>query len=518
MVVSIDKAMAVRMYDKVKKHWNIHLAALQAELETCDPLEQPELKAKIEYMQSTDMAVVISQSQNEVDDMRQKGLDIKPHRKRMLEEDLDTKFKDENDPLRIAFVCAMWMTGFDVPSCSTIYLDKPMRNHTLMQTIARANRVFGEKVNGLIVDYIGIFRDLQKALAIYGSGIGGEAGQGELPVEVKAALVNELREAIKGTKEFLAQHHVRLGDIQSAEGFLRVRLLDEAVKAIVPLEDTADALLVNDDTKQQYLSMANKVELLFQAILPDVSANEFGVDRKAIVIIADKIRSLTPSADISAVMDQVDELLDQSIAPKGYKIRETKIVDLSEIDFDKLKQQFEKSRKHIEIEKLRGQINNKLVHMLQLNKSRMDFYEQFQRLIAEYNSGAKNADAFFAQLVTFAQNLNEEEKRGVSESLTEEELALFDILTRPNLKLTRKEKEMVKEVAKDLLNTLKTEKLVLDWRKRQQTRAAVQVAIQQVLEKLPSAYSDNLYQEKCSVVYQHVFDAYYGADKSIYAY
>jgi type I restriction enzyme R subunit len=186
------------------------------------------------------------------------------------------------------------------------------------------------------------------------------------------------------------------------------------------------------------------------------------------------------------------------------------------IDFEKLKQQFEKSRKHIEIEKLRGQINNKLVHMLQLNKSRMNFYEQFQKLIAEYNSGAKNADAFFAQLVTFAQSLKEEDKRGVSESLTEEELAIFDILTRPNIKLSRKEKETVKGVAKELLNTLKTEKLVLDWRKRQQIRAAVQLTILNFLENLPPTYSDTLYQEKCDVVYQHVFDAYYGADKSIY--
>lgn len=184
----------------------------------------------------------------------------------------------------------------------------------------------------MIVDYIGIFRDLQKALAIYGTAVGGEAGKGEMPVEVKAALVNELREAIKTAKEFLVQHNVKLGDIQSAEGFLRVRLLDEAVRAIIPLEDAADALLVNDNTKQQYLSLANKVELLFQAILPDVHANEFGMDRKAIVIIADKIRSLTPSADLSILMGQVDGLLDKSIAPKGYMIRETKIVNLSDID------------------------------------------------------------------------------------------------------------------------------------------------------------------------------------------
>ena len=138
------------------------------------------------------MAVVVSQAQNEIDDMRQKGLDIRPHRERMVKEDLDKKFKDEDDPFRIVFVCAMWMTGFDVPSCSTIYLDKPMRNHTLMQTIARANRVAPGKTSGLIVDYVGVFRNLRKALAIYGAPQGG----GEMPVRPKSELVDQLRETL----------------------------------------------------------------------------------------------------------------------------------------------------------------------------------------------------------------------------------------------------------------------------------------------------------------------------------
>ena len=118
-------------------------------------------------MRSVDMAVVVSQSQNEIDDLKQKGLDILPHRERMQSEDLESKFKDADDPLRLVFVCAMWITGFDVPTCSTMYLDKPMRNHTLMQTIARANRRAPGKSAGVIVDYVGVFQNLQKALAIY---------------------------------------------------------------------------------------------------------------------------------------------------------------------------------------------------------------------------------------------------------------------------------------------------------------------------------------------------------------
>ena len=248
MFVAVDKATAVRMFNKVKHYWGYHLAILEAELESCSELDRPELETKIKYMKETDMAVVVSQGQNEIADMRDKGLDILPHRKRIVEEDLDTKFKDPDDPFRIVFVCAMWMTGFDVPSCSTIYLDKPMRNHTLMQTIARANRVWGEKVNGLIVDYIGVFRDLQRALAIYGTASGGGVGPGEVPVETKQALVKALEDVIQETRVFLSEHGVDLDVIheaaEDAKSFSGVKALDDAV----------NALLVNDDTKRTYLS------------------------------------------------------------------------------------------------------------------------------------------------------------------------------------------------------------------------------------------------------------------------
>ena len=518
MVVSVDKAAAVKMYDKVQKYWKIHLAMLQAELETCDEMDRADLQSKIKFMQETDMAVVVSQGQNEITELEAKGANIRPHRLRMVREDLDTKFKDPGDLFRIAFVCAMWMTGFDVPSCSTIYLDKPMRNHTLMQTIARANRVFGDKVNGLIVDYIGIFRDLQNALAIYGSAMGGGVAEGELPVETKMALLDDLRSAINEFVEFLSTRGVSLKNIQEAEGFERVQLLDAALLALGEVEDATDALLVNDETKRQYLLQADKVDRLFRAILPDLSANEFGPDRKAIVVIAEKIRSLIPSADIAGIMDKVDNLLDRSIAPKGYQIGEvSEVVDLSRIDFEALKKRFEQSRKHIEIEKLRGMINNKLLQMVRLNKTRMDFYDQFQRMIDEYNNSATNTDEIFAQLVSFARSLNEEEQRGVSEQLSEEELSVFDILTRPDMKLSQKEKEQVKKVAQELLVTLKAERLVLDWRKKQQTRAAVQLAIEKVLEELPSAYNQDQYQQKCVLAYQHIYDNYYGEGKSVYA-
>src|SRR5438046_1040456 len=137
------------------------------------------------------MAVVVSPSQGEIDEFKKKGLDIATHRKRMVKEDLESKFKNADDPLRIVFVCAMWITGFDVPSCSTIYLDKPMKNHTLMQTIARANRRAPGKEAGVIVDYVGVFTNLQKALAIYAAPKGGGA-----PIQDKTALIEALQDAL----------------------------------------------------------------------------------------------------------------------------------------------------------------------------------------------------------------------------------------------------------------------------------------------------------------------------------
>ncbi len=511
MVVCIDKATALRMHDKVGKYWRLHLTKLRSRLEICTAEEREELEDKIRYMEETDMAVVVSPGQNEKEEMKKKGLDIVPHRKRMATEDLDEKFKDADNPFRIVFVCAMWMTGFDVPCCSTIYLDKPMRNHTLMQTIARANRVFRDKVNGLIVDYVGVFRDLQKALAIYGAG--GEAA--EPPVVDKSELVNKLREAIAEATTFSEGLDVQLAGIMESHGFERIKLLDEAVEAVI----------VNDDTRRRYLFLANSVASLYKAILPDRCADEFSPVCKALRAIADKIRSEIEPPDISGVMQSLEKLLDESVATEGYVIRESgtlpyeaeRRIDLSKIDFEGLKKKFEKGFQRTKAEKLRRFLEVKVTAMVQLNRSRYDYLERFQRLIDEYNAGSVNVEEFFKQLIEFARSLDEESKRGISEGLTEEELAIFDLLTKPEMNLTKKEEQQVKKVARDLLATLKREKLVLDWRKRQQTRAAVRVAIEEILDQLPEAYSSDIFNDKCELVYQHVYESYYGPDKSVYS-
>ena len=460
-------------------------------------------------MEETDMAVVVSQSQNEIADLREKGVDILSHRERMNSEDLDTKFKDPEDPFRIVFVCAMWMTGFDVPSCSTIYLDKPQRNHTLMQTIARANRVFEDKVNGLIVDYIGIFRNLEQALAIYAEGTDDE---GKNPIRDKSELVETLRAAIAEIKEFCANLDVDLSTIEAAE--------TEPLERIGRIDDAVNKILVNDETKRDYLQRADNVFKLYKAILPDAAANDFSGICALINIIALKIKNLTPSADTSDVMEAIEDLLDRSIVPTGYMIHEEAetdpIVDLSQIDFDQLRERYRTQHRYIEVARLRGAIRRKLSELVRFNRTRMDYQERFEQMIAEYNAAAIDVDVWFEQLIALASELNAEEQRTIAEQLSEEQLAVFDLLTRPALELTEAEKGRVKAISRQLLETLKRERLVLDWRNRQQSRAAVKVTVADILDELPERYTQEIYDQKCEVVYQHIYDCYYGAGNSVY--
>ena len=372
-----------------------------------------------------------------------------------------------------------------------------------MQTIARANRVFREKVNGLIVDYVGVFRDLQKALAIYaGGGVGGQT-----PVQEKKELIELLKKAIVEMTEFCRGCGVKVERILQTEKLHRIKAL----------KDAREVILVNDESRKKFLTLASRVRLLYQAILPDLSASQFSPTCALFSTLADMILSLAKPVDISGVLGEIEEVLDRSIAPSGYTIKEVpKKLDLSKIDFEAIRKHFNKGYKRAEIEKLKAAIMTKLQAMVAMNRMRVDFLEKFQKLIEEYNAGSANVEVIFNELLRFAEKLNEEERRHIKEHLTEEELAIFDILTKPRVDISPKEEREVKKVASDMIRTLKAQKLVLDWRKRQQSRAAVKLCIEEFLDKLPPVYSKEIYQTKCEAVYQHVYDNYADGGKSVY--
>ena len=257
--------------------------------------------------------------------------------------------------------------------------------------------------------------------------------------------------------------------------------------------------------------------------MPDLSATAFSGIVALFVVIAREI-SLTSGSDISGIMGGVEQLLDISVATKDYMIREPgatyetqTLIDLNQIDFDALQAQFNTKHKHIEFEKLRGAVEQKLKKMVRLNKSRTDYYERFQRLIDDYNADSEDVDLHLHEIMAFTRNLNQEEQRHIAEQLSEEELAMFDLLIRQNKTLTDQEKAEVKKVARTLLDTLKCEKLVLDWRKKQQAKADVQVTIGEILDRLPASYSKEVYAQLCIDVFQHVYESYFGQGRSVYA-
>ncbi|MGY6214155.1 type I restriction endonuclease subunit R [Methylolobus aquaticus] len=524
MVVSIDKATALRMYDKVRKHWNEETERVQQELGALayqpptadtDPEQarrdrrRAELKEQFAVLTTTDMAVIVSPGQNEIPQMQALGLDIAVHRQRMntSQPGLAEKFKDVDDPLRLVFVCAMWLTGFDAPSCSTVYLDKPMRNHTLMQTIARANRVFPGKHSGVIVDYANVFASLEKALAIYGTGKGGSS-----PVQDKQQLVAALRHAVTTATAFCMAQGVDLDTIES--------LPAGSAERLQWLDDALDALISPDTVRRDFLSHERLVATLYRAVKPDPAALEFALRVAGLAALAAAISArLNPTApDISSVMGVINDLLDASITGHDIRLQGPPPLDLSRIDFEALARRFKQSRrKNTDLEVLKATIRAQLERMIQLNRTRADFAERFEALIESYNAGSRNIEELFAELVKLSQSLSEEQQRHVRENLSEEELVIFDILTRPAPDLTPEERAEVKKVARDLLARLK-ELLVLNWRLKAQARSRLKLLIEDTLDTgLPRAYTPEIFHQKCSAVFEHVYESYPERNAGVYA-
>ena len=504
MVVSIDKLTTLKMYEKVRATWAAEETRVEGEIgnHARGSAERRRLEERLARLRSTDMAVVVSPGQNEIADMKAAGYDIVPHRERMVREDLETKFKNPDDPFALVFVCAMWLTGFDAPSCSTLYLDKPMRGHTLMQTIARANRVYGDKANGLIVDYANVFQELEKALAIYGSGRAG----GELPVKDKTELIEALRISLREVREFCRRQNVDLEAI--------IRNSQSIFLAAV------NQLIRTDPIKDEFLAHDRDIQKLYKAVMPDPVIPTLAPMCQVLDQLAKAIRAQQEPIDLSGVLAAISEVLDSSIVaePSIEPGEAGPVVDLSGINFEALEKKFANSKtKNLEAQRLRALIERKLDKLIRLNASRYDFLDRFQKMIEAYNSGALSIEQFFAELVTISRDLSEEEQRHLRENLSEEELAVFDILTRPGPDLDSREIESIKKVCKDLLAKLKTERLVLAWRERRTTRAAVRVEIEKMLDAgLPEKYTTDLFEQKCGALFQHLLEKYPDKDRSIY--
>ncbi|MDR6571252.1 type I restriction endonuclease subunit R [Chitinophaga ginsengisegetis] len=526
MVISIDKFTAVKMYDKVKRLWEEEKRNLQRQInEAKDVKEKEDNKRILEWMRKADMAVVISEEAGEEEKFKKEALDIKPHRERMLAPDengqeLEDKFKDAKDPLQLVFVCSMWLTGFDAPTVSSLYLDKPMKDHTLMQTIARANRVTDHliynkpKKNGLIVDYYNVFRNLKKAFASYGGGKidSGEGNTEETPVKEKDQLYVLLQDAITACDQWCMPLGVDLSKIAASDIiFSKLSLFDEY----------ADIIVASDEYKKQFAVYDNTIDALYEACKPEILGRRKDFPLAAIIhYLREVLDGRADRGNLDSAKRRISLLLDESIVAQDepttttdgvmgdspYYIKAWKQIDLSKLNMDKLREEYQQAPyKHIEIADLRSFIADKLQQMISRNTTRVSFAQKLQEIIDRYNSGNATNENYFDDLMDFVQKMKEEEMRAAREGMTEAELELFDLLKKENL--TKEEEQKVKLASKNLLHKLKEEKptvLITDWYKDNQTRFQVLAAIKRVLnDTLPESYDRTIYSTKCDVVFDH---------------
>ncbi|HZZ79906.1 MAG TPA: HsdR family type I site-specific deoxyribonuclease, partial [Gemmataceae bacterium] len=522
MLVCVDKITCGRMWKRIIPLWQAKVAALkglipvkEAELNMTPESERAKAAKEFEtlcgqakWMEDTFIAIIVSEGQNEVADFKKWDVDIIPHRALMKQGfevcdrrvDVESAFKDPNHPFRVAIVCAMWLTGFDVESLSTLYIDKPMKAHTLMQAIARANRVYPDKDFGLVVDYNGMLKSLRAALAQYALGdAGGGAEEIVAPIEER---VIALRDAIEETEKHLLGLGFAPNRMIGAKGFVKVQAIADGVEAVY----------TTDDAKRRFEILARQVFLRFKALVTEPSAYAFAERHDNIETIYKKLTERRDMADVTDLLKELHRIVNEAIrtAAPGEDQAESKLYDLSQIDLEKLRDEFAKrvKRKASAIEDIRKVVESKPAQMLAGNPQRMDYYKKYSDIIADYNREKDRVtiEETFAKLFELVQSLDAEQRRAAEEGLSEPELALFDLLLKPEM--SKADRERVKQASKTLLDSICKLIAPLDrWTEKEQTQAEVEVGIldhlYQVLPMPPFTADDT--QALAKRVYQHVW-------------
>ncbi len=504
MMVCLSRIACVMMYDYVQEYWQEAIAELEHQIaHNPNQQEVQELNRKLKWMRETEMAVVISQEQNEVAYFQKWGKEIKPHREKLETRELDKEYKDRENPLRIVFVCAMWLTGFDVKSLSCLYIDKPLKAHTLMQTIARANRVCDGKPNGLIIDYIGIVKALRKALADYTTSGGEPGGGGDVTVD-KTELIRHLLEAIIGAKSFLTQHDFDLEKLVNATDFAKLGLLREA----------ANLMCSSSEIRKTYCTYGSTIKRLMKFVTRDDIADPAIIaDKNAIIAIYDQLQTKRKKADTTDLSVAIHEIISDEVGTKpDGNLTGSRQFDISAIDFDLLRKEFAKSKhQNLALRDIDELIKERIDAMLRNNPNRINFYEEYQRIIREYNAEQDRAsiERTFMALIDLSKSLDHEEKRFVREGFADDEqLTIYDLLFKENI--SKADITKLKKLSVEILEKVKHRIAEHhNWREKKETKADIGNLIHNTLyEELPESYSIDEVKPYSEKLYQYVYDRY----------
>lgn len=502
MFVCLNKVTCVRMYDYVQKYWQDEIERLKNRIKNVSQQEAQELRRKLQWMEETEMAVVISQEQNEIQTFKKWGLDIQYHRNKMVKNELDKDFKDSANPLRVVFVCAMWLTGFDVKCLSCLYLDKPLKAHTLMQTIARANRVAEGKSNGLIIDYIGIVKALRKALADYTANIG--CIDGTDPTVDKVKLIERILDTLEKAKLFLAERGFVLQDLICSYDFPKMYYLQKG----------ANIVCGTVEERKTFSAYASELNRFMKYTDRDDIDRNVRKEYEAVAAIYAEIKKKRKHINITDLMVEINNIISDYVEIEhSYMINEeVKRFDISGIDFDLLRREFAKVKnQNLLMRDLEEIIQLKLDRMLFTNPERINYYERYQKIIDDYNSEQDRAtiEKTFMDLMDLANKMNQEEQRYVREGFkSDEELTLYDMLFRNDL--NKNDIKKLKTVAAELLNKIKAKISEYDhWTDKQETKAAVDNLIRDTLwAELPECYDEASIWGYRQRIYEYVYTHY----------
>lgn len=510
MVVSVDKFTTVKMYDKVQHYWQIEIQNLVKERNQAKTKEErDDLTNRINYMRNVEMAVVISDTNADEERFTKQGLDISKHKAKMAEIspeglDLEDRFKTPHDPLSLVFVCAMWLTGFDVKNLSTLYLDKPMKSHTLMQAIARANRVYPGKPCGIIVDYVNVFKYMKQALSDYGSG----NDDNDYPAKDIESLKTMIDDSVKEGEEFLSSIGIDLNEMMAEKGTFNKS------SAILNAYNT---IIATDDGKEKFKVITNTMCNLYEASKPEIFEQHWRNPKFApLKYIHDMFDNSIRDDRVEEAKQRISDVLDGSISSSDVEensdivIHEGKVIDLSKLDVDDLKKEIKHAPyKAIEINDLKEYLEKALEQMINKNVERVKFSERFKGIVDRYNSGSSENEDYYDQLLQLIEDLKKESTRANFEGLTEEELELFDLLIKDK-NLTKAEEQSVKLAAKSIYSKLTEEKsdlFVVDWYKDEQPKLKVKQVIEQVLDEgLPDCYDKEIFAVKTNLLLNHFVD------------
>jgi type I restriction enzyme R subunit len=395
----------------------------------------------------------------------------KHHTTKVQRKALAARMKDEDDPLQMVIVRDMWLTGFDVPCLNTMYIDKPMKEHNLMQAIARVNRVFKDKPGGLIVDYIGIATNLKKALGFYA-----ESGGKGVPAETHEKAVDILMEKLEVVRQILY-------------GFDYSAFFDAAVKdKLSSILQAENFLLGIEDGKNRFIKEVTLLSQAYALAKPDVKAAEHAEEIAFFQAVKARLSKFESSeggsSDVrydSVIRNIVDSAIASDQVVDIFSAAGMEKPELSVLSEEFLKEIEGMKYKNVAIELLKQLLSNEIKlrsrHNLTKSKSLMDMLDS---AIKRYQNNLLTTAEIIEELIRIAREINQADQRGEKLGLNEDELAFYDALGTNDRAVQVLGDEQLRSIAREIADKVR-KNATIDWTLKETARAKLMVIVRRIL-------------------------------------